>query len=144
MIDVMAYSSGCISTTHKDKARMEQCGLALNEEKTKIVYCKYDVRRGSYKEEKFDFLGFTFGLESPRIVGGKHFVNFSPAISKKTITRNGRKIRSWKLHPRSDKTLVDLSNMFNASLQRYINYSLKFYKSVMYPLFQRLNYRLAH
>lgn len=82
----------------KIKERLEQCGLALNQKKTKIVYCKDDDRKGSYKEEKFDFLGFTFRARSSRNRYGKLFINFSPAISKKAIVRIGREIRSWKLH----------------------------------------------
>ncbi|GBF20479.1 MULTISPECIES: group II intron reverse transcriptase/maturase [Arenibacter] len=128
----------------KIKMRMEQCGLALNKKKTKIVYCKDDDRRGSYKEVKFDFLGFTFRARRSKSRRGNYFINFSPAISRKAITRIGREIRSWNLHLRSDKTLTDLANMFNAKLQGFINYYGRFYKSAMYPLFQRLNHRLAH
>ena len=40
--------------------RLEDCGLELHPEKTKIVYCKDDDRRGTYPHEKFDFLGYTF------------------------------------------------------------------------------------
>ena len=39
--------------------RLKQCKLELHAEKTKIIYCKDDRRRGSYSDEKFDFLGFT-------------------------------------------------------------------------------------
>lgn len=40
--------------------RFAECGLELNLQKTKIVYCKEDGRRGNYPNQKFDFLGFTF------------------------------------------------------------------------------------
>ena len=42
------------------KRRLAECRLELHPEKTKIVYCKDDNRPGSYPNEKFDFLGFTF------------------------------------------------------------------------------------
>lgn len=124
--------------------RLGKCKLSLNEAKTKIVYCKDDDRREHYEEEKFDFLGFTFMARRSKNRWGKHFINFSPAISKKAKKRISDEIRSWRLQERSDKTLEDLANMFNAKLQGYINYYSKFYKSAMYPLFQRLNERLAH
>ena len=124
--------------------RMGKCKLSLNEAKTKIVYCRDDDRRERYEEEKFDFLGFTFMARRSKNRWGKHFINFSPAISKKAKKRISDEIRSWRLQERSDKTLEDLANMFNAKLQGYINYYSKFYKSAMYPLFQRLNERLAH
>src|SRR6202162_3520959 len=40
--------------------RLRTCGLELHLEKTKIVYCKYDFRKGRFLNEKFDFLGYTF------------------------------------------------------------------------------------
>ncbi|MCL6102721.1 MAG: group II intron reverse transcriptase/maturase [Bacteroidetes bacterium] len=124
--------------------RIEQCKLSLNEAKTKIVYCKDDDRRGSHELEKFDFLGFTFMARRSKNRFGKLFVNFSPAISTKARKKISEEIRSWNLHERSDKRLSDLANMYNSKLQGYINYYSKFYKSAMYPLFQRLNQRLAH
>jgi RNA-directed DNA polymerase len=48
-------------------SRLAECGLQLNERKTRIVYCKDSTRRGSYEHERFDFLGYTFRprLSSP-------------------------------------------------------------------------------
>ena len=40
--------------------RFAECGLQLHPEKTKIVYCKDDDRRGNFLHEKFDFLGLRF------------------------------------------------------------------------------------
>lgn len=40
--------------------RLAECNLTLNESKTKLVYCKDDLRRGAWVNEQFDFLGFTF------------------------------------------------------------------------------------
>jgi RNA-directed DNA polymerase len=39
--------------------RFAECGLTLHPEKTKIVYCKDDDRRGTYRDHKFDFLGYS-------------------------------------------------------------------------------------
>ena len=39
--------------------RLQNCGLELHPEKTKIVYCKDDDRRRTYLHEKFDFLGYS-------------------------------------------------------------------------------------
>jgi len=63
--------------------RLELCKLELHPEKTKIVYCKDELRKGSYKNEQFDFLGFTFRPRLSKNRKGRHFVNFSPAISDK-------------------------------------------------------------
>ena len=39
------------------RSRFAECGLELHAEKTKIVYCKDDDRRGKHEHIKFDFLG---------------------------------------------------------------------------------------
>jgi len=42
------------------KRRLSECRLELHPEKTKIVYCKDNRRKGNYPNEKFDFLGVHF------------------------------------------------------------------------------------
>ena len=44
---------------------MEQVGLRLHPDKTKIVYCKDEKRRLHYEHTAFTFLGFTFA-HAPR------------------------------------------------------------------------------
>jgi RNA-directed DNA polymerase len=40
--------------------RLKHCRLELHPDKTRIVYCQDDDRRGGYPETKFDFLSYTF------------------------------------------------------------------------------------
>src|ERR1700676_4104904 len=40
--------------------RLEECGLAMNPDKSSIVYCKDSNRTGAYPDTQFTFLGFTF------------------------------------------------------------------------------------
>jgi RNA-directed DNA polymerase len=65
------------------KKRFANCGLELHPTKTRIVYCKDDDRRGEHPETKFDFLGYTFRPRRSKNKYGKHFVNFTPAVSNK-------------------------------------------------------------
>ena len=65
--------------------RFTDCGLTLHPEKTKIVYCKDDDRRGNYPNQKFDFLGYTFRPRLSRRRGGKVGVSFSPAAGDKAL-----------------------------------------------------------
>jgi len=81
-------------------ARLKDCGLELHPEKTKIVYCKDDERRGTYPNEKFDFLGYTFRPRRSKNRKGKFFINFSPAVSDKAVKKIRTEIRSWNLHLR--------------------------------------------
>ena len=120
------------------KVRLKACGLELNEEKTKIVYCKDADRRGSYSHESFDFLGYTFRPRLSKNRWGKRFVNFSPAISNQAVGRIGQELRSWKLHLRSEKRLTDLARMFNTHVQGWVNYDGRFYKWAMYPVLKRI------
>lgn len=113
--------------------------LELHPEKTRIVYCKDADRTGSYEHERFDFLGFTFRPRLSKNRWGKHFVNFSPAISDNAEKKIRETIRSWRLNLRSDKSLSDLAHMFNTEVQGWINYYGRFYKSALYPSLRQLN-----
>ncbi len=119
--------------------RLAQCGLEVHPDKTRIVYCKDEYRRATYANERFDFLGYTFRPRLSKSKVGKHFVNFSPAVSDDALKTMSQELRSWRLNCRSDKTLSDLARMFNSVVQGWINYYGRFYKSGLYPLLQRLN-----
>ncbi|OBQ95793.1 hypothetical protein A9K66_24565 [Mesorhizobium sp. AA23] len=93
--------------------RFADCGLTLHPEKTNIVYCKDDDRRGNHSNHKFDFLGYTFRPRLARRRGGKVGVSFSPAASDKALKAIRRTDRGCSLHERSDKALDDLARMFN-------------------------------
>jgi RNA-directed DNA polymerase len=123
--------------------RLAECGLALNERKTRIVYCK-DVHRGLtyWEHTRFDFLGYTFRPRLSRSRLGS-FVSFSPAVSGEAAKRMRREMRRWSLHRRTDKTLTDLARMFNAVLRGWINYYGRFYKSKLNPTFHHLNRTLV-
>lgn len=123
--------------------RLAECGLKLHPEKTKIVYCKEDRRQGNYLHEKFDFLGYTFRARRTKSRKGKYFVGFSPAVSNESKKAMGQTMRQWKLHLRSDKSLEDLSHMFNPILSGWINYYGRYYKSELYPILRHLNCTLT-
>ena len=123
--------------------RFAECGLELSLQKTKIVYCKDDTRRGEYPEQKFDFLGFTFRPRRAKTRQGRFFVGFNPAISNKATKSICDTMRRWKLHRRSDKSLDEMAQMINPVLRGWINYYGHFYKSALYRTFQHLNNILA-
>jgi len=124
-------------------ARLEECRLELHPEKTKIVYCKDDDRRGTYPNEKFDFLGYTFRPRRSKNRKGKHFINFSPAVSDKAVRAIRAEIRSWSLPKRSDKSIEDLSRMFNPTVRGWLQYYGRYYRSALYPPMRKLDRALA-
>jgi group II intron reverse transcriptase/maturase len=119
--------------------RFAECGLELNLQKTKIVYCKEDDRRGNYPEQKFDYLGFTFQPRRAKNRKGKLFVGFMPAISNKAKKSICDAMRQWKMHRQTDKSLDELARVVNPVLRGWINYYGSFYKSALYRVFQQLN-----
>jgi RNA-directed DNA polymerase len=62
------------------QSRFAECGLELHPDKTRIVYCKDDDRRGQYHLTKFDFLGYTFRPRRSKNRRGKYFINFTPGV----------------------------------------------------------------
>ncbi|WP_439394139.1 hypothetical protein ACRQ5Q_33180 [Bradyrhizobium sp. PMVTL-01] len=89
--------------------RFAECGLELHPDKTKIVYCKDDDRRGDYPEQKFDSLRYTFRARRSKNRWEKHFVNFSPGVSNAATKAIRQEIRAWQLRCRVDKRIDDLA-----------------------------------
>jgi hypothetical protein len=123
--------------------RLAECGLELHPQKTKIVYCKDSDRPGSYPNQSFDFLGYTFRPRRSKNRWGKFFVNFTPGISNAAAKAIRQTIKGWKLRCRIDKQVDDLARMFNPVIQGWINYYGRFYKSALYPTLRYLDRRLA-
>jgi RNA-directed DNA polymerase len=119
--------------------RLAQCHLELHPDKTHMVYCKDADRRGTSSQERFDFLGYTFRPRRSKNRQGKYFINFTPAVSARATTAMRQTIRSWRLHLRSDKTLDDLSRMFNPILRGWVQYYGQYYKSALYATFRVLD-----
>jgi RNA-directed DNA polymerase len=123
--------------------RFAECHLELHPQKTRVVYCKDDDRRGTYPDHSFDFLGYTFRPRRSKNRWGKFFISFTPAVSNKAAKAMRSTLRSWALHNRSDKSLEDLARMFNPVIQGWINYFASFYKSALYPTLRQVDQVLA-
>mgnify|MGYP006377111275 FL=1 len=119
-------------------------GLELNLEKTRIVYCKDDDRKGIHEHTSFDFLGYTFQPRTAKNKYGKYFVSFLPAMGEKAKKAIRKEVRSWKLQFKVDKNLWDIANMFNKQIQGWINYYTHFYKSEIYDVLRYINGRLVY
>lgn len=119
--------------------RFASFGLELNLEKTRIVYCKDEDRKGNHEYTSFDFLGYTFRPRHAKNRYGNYFTNFLPAMSGKAKKSMSKEIRNWKLQLKVDKSLRDIANMFNRKIQGWINYYTHFYKSEIYDALRYLN-----
>jgi RNA-directed DNA polymerase len=123
--------------------RLQQCKLDLNPAKTKIVYCKDEDRTADYPNISFVFLGFEFRPRGAKNKYGKVFCNFLPAASKTALTRMKRTVRAWRLKWCCEKSLEDLSRMFNPIARGWIQYYSKYYKSALFPLAEHINQHLG-
>src|SRR5215475_2260577 len=119
--------------------RMEQVGLRLHPDKTRIVYCQDGRRRASYEHTEFTFLGFTFRQRRARSKDGKQFSSFNPAISRPALNKISTEVRSWRLHNRTGRDLVDVARDINPIVRGWMNYYGSFNRSAIYPLLQRIN-----
>ncbi|MCA1671101.1 MAG: group II intron reverse transcriptase/maturase [Actinobacteria bacterium] len=135
----------CVSEAHARAVaqaiaeRMEQVGLRLHPDKTRIVYCQDGKRRGSHEHTTFTFLGFTFRQRRARDKQGRNFNNFLPAISKDALNRISAEVRSWRLHRRTGYTFQCLARRINPIVAGWMHYYGAFYRSALYPLLSRIN-----
>ena len=128
----------------KLEERFLRFGLELNLDKTKIVYCKDDNRKGNHENISFDFLGYTFRPRHAKNKYGKYFTSFLPAVSEKAKKAMRKTIRKWKMQLKPDKEINDLANMFNSQIQGWINYYTHFYKSEIYEILRYINQKLVY
>jgi RNA-directed DNA polymerase len=120
--------------------RMEQVGLRLHPDKTRIVYCWDGVKRAAQSEHtSFGFLGFTFRVRGARARDGRVFTSFGPAISKDALKRISEQVRSWRLHQHTGYTLGELARWINPIVRGWMQYYGAFYRSALYPVLKRIN-----
>ncbi|MDR0360514.1 MAG: group II intron reverse transcriptase/maturase [bacterium] len=120
--------------------RLAEVKLEVNPEKTRIVYCRDDNRRGPHRPVWFDFAGHTFRPRwAKRGRDGKVFLGFLPAVSEGNIRRLWRKIRNLKLHLRSGSTLEVMADEVNPIARGWINYYGRYYRSKLIDALRRIN-----
>ena len=90
----------------RDRSRLAECGLELHRDKTRIVYCKDDDRRGSYEHESFDFFGYTFRPRLSRNKFGEALRQLHSRRSARRAKRDAARDPPLALAPAPDKTLT--------------------------------------
>lgn len=127
------------------RARLKSCKLELNEEKTRIVYCKDSNRKDEYENIQFDFLGYTFRPRQVKSQKGEYFTGFNPGISNRSMKRICDKIRDWD--PRhwmlASLTLEDIAREINPVIQGWINYYGAFNSPMLKKHLRYIDLRLA-
>ncbi len=119
--------------------RLAQCHLALPPTTTPMVSGTDADRRGTFPQERFDFLGSTFRPRRSKNRRGASCINGTPAVSARATKALRQTIRSGRLPLRSDQPLDDLARRFNPILRGWVQYYGQYYKSALYPTFQVLD-----
>jgi RNA-directed DNA polymerase len=120
-------------------ARLEEVGLRLHPDKTRIVYCKDSNRREKHEHISFTFLGFAFRPREARRSDGVRFTSFLPAISPEALKAASARFRGLRIHRRTDLSLNDLARWLNPIVAGWMHYYGRFYRTALYPLLRRVN-----
>jgi len=109
--DFVILSRGCAAEALAwTKAVMTKLGLAINEAKTSLR---------NARQERFDFLGYSFGPHYPYRWNGQWYVGASP--SKKSMQRLKAKVREL-LVPSNNEPWQDVRDTLNRTLRGWSNY----------------------
>ncbi len=126
------------------KQRVEQCGLTLNPEKTKIVYCKDFKRQKEYKEVKFDFLGYTFQPRTSKSKKtGRLFLGYDCAMSIQSRSRIFENIRKMGIPRMRCDSIVGIAHHLNPKLRGWIRYFGKYRGYSLSKVFYVLRIKLV-
>lgn len=105
------------------RERLKKFDLELHPEKTKLVYCKDDGRKGDHDENSFTFLGYSF---QPRKKFNRSmrrkFVGFGGAISNEAKTNIKRVIRKVFNPKHTQIPMSTVAARLNPKIRGWIQY----------------------
>jgi RNA-directed DNA polymerase len=119
-------------------ARMNEIGLRLHPDRTRVVYCKDGRRRAEHEHTSFTFLGYAFRARGAHSKG-RNFTGFLPAISPEALRARGARLRELRIHRRTDLSLDGLARWLNPIIAGWIRYYGRFYRTAFDPLLKRVN-----
>jgi group II intron reverse transcriptase/maturase len=127
------------------RKRLEEFKLELNQEKSKVVYCRKNQKyQPKIKEsyQRFDFLGYTF---KPRMINerGRIRLGFTPGISQKSIVRITQELKRMNIHKWVQLPITRIGEILKLKIRGWINYYAKFRPSDMRKLFKVVHARLT-
>lgn len=124
-------------------SRLEECGLTIHPEKSKILYCKHSRRAGTYPNVQFTFLEFTFRPRKALNKQNQPFTSFLPGASDDALKRMRQTVRGWKLHRQTSVKLADLAQQYNPTIRGWLQYYGTFYRTAMHELSQYIDRKLG-
>jgi len=131
-------------TLDRIKERVNECGLRLHPEKTKIVYCKDYRRQNTYKQVKFDFLGYTFQPRTSKSKEtGRLFLGYDCAMSIQSRSRIFEAIRKMEISRMMCDSIVGIAHHLNPKLRGWIRYFGKYRGYSLSKVFYILRIKLV-
>ena len=106
----------------KLKKRMRECGLEIHLGKSGIICCS---REKNYKNNSFDFLGYTFRRRLVKSRKGEYFIGFTPVVSKIASKRFRGKIKE-EIRKTNTTDIMLLAKSLNPIIIGWMNYFMKF------------------
>jgi RNA-directed DNA polymerase len=115
-------------------ARLQECGLEMHPEKTRVVYCKDSRRTRTYETIQFNLLGYTF--RPRRVVDGHGRIRtgFTPAVSAQARKAMREALRKWGLFGRSDLSLEQIAGWLAPRVRGWMAYYCRFRGSEFQPV----------
>ena len=86
---------------------------------------------------------YTSIRDSNKRKSGKHFVGFTPAVSRSAQKAMRQQVRRWKIHRKTGTTLEALARTINPIVRGWIQYYGVYRKSALYDVFNHLNRALV-
>ncbi len=126
------------------RIRLEECGLELHPEKTKIVYCSDSNRKEKpSRPRKFTFLGYDFKpRKSWNKMRKRAFTGFDLGISHKAQVRIKKEVRDILRRMPVGANLKDVSLELIHKIPGWKAYYAKHNPSAMGSLWDWINYKL--
>lgn len=129
---------------HQIKERVENCGLTLHPDKTKIVYCKDFRRQQKHQKVQFNFLGYTFQPRTSKSKKTKKlFLGFDCAISIQSRTRIFEQIRKMEVPRMRCDSITGIAHHLNPKLRGWIRYFGKYRGYSLSKVFYILRIKLV-
>ena len=121
------------------KDRLNKFELEVNPDKTRIVYCKDDQRKGNHEQESFTFLGYSFQPRSFEWKGKVRFTTFFPGIACAAKTYIRKRMHEH-FNPRwTQLDLNTIAKIMNPRIRGWINYYKLYCKAEILNLFRFFN-----
>mgnify|MGYP001019224866 CR=1 FL=1 len=121
--------------------RFQEVGLAINEQKTTVVYI--DTFERWNVKTYFTFLGYDFKVRTLKNFKGELYRKCMPGASKEAMRRITRTVKSWRIHRSTAESVEQLAKRYNPILRGWIEYYGKFwYRNFSYHIWRVFQSRL--